>query len=120
VSNTTKPWYVGFGGTSTAFTKTEASRFARDLLQSDEYRASLQERIKNKSLSPAVEVMLWHYGFGKPPETVEIIDNRDTSQLTPSAMREMAEIAVNDLREAEEVEAAVEDLARRQTPSRVM
>lgn len=115
------PWYVGLGGTSTQFTKTEASRFARELLTSDDYRDKLRDRISKGTLSPAVEIMLWQYGFGKPPETVEIIDNRgDMSNMSIEAMRHMAEAAVTALREAEEVECAVEDLAKKQTPTRVM
>lgn len=116
----TKPWYVGFGGGTSAaqFAKTEASRFARDLLNSEEYRASLRDRIKSKTLSPAVEVMLWHYGYGKPPETVEITDNRgDVSQMTPEQQRELAEHAVQMLREADEVDMAVAELQHKQAPN---
>lgn len=118
---TNAPWYVGLGGHATQFTKTEASRFARELLTSDEYRDKLRDRIAKGTLSPAVEIMLWQYGFGKPPETVELVDNRqDMSQLSIEAMRHIAEQAVVELREAEEVESAVDDLAKRQTPTRVM
>lgn len=115
----TKPWYVGFGGGTSAaqFAKTEASRFARDLLNSEEYRSSLRERIKNKTLSPAVEVMLWHYGYGKPPETVEITSHvGDISQMTPDQQRDLAEQAVQMLREADGVDMAIAELEHKQAP----
>lgn len=116
----TKPWYVGFGGGASAqqFAKTEASRFARDLLNSEDYRSSLRERIKNKTLSPAVEVMLWHYGYGKPPETVEITSGLgDLSQMSQDQQRELAEQAVQMLREADEIDMAVAELEMKQSPN---
>ena len=49
----------------------EGREFARGILGSEEYREWLEARVADKSLAPQLEVMLWHYGFGKPKETHE-------------------------------------------------
>ena len=36
-----------------------------------EYRRRLGEWLRGGELSPAVEVMLWHYAKGKPEDEVE-------------------------------------------------
>ena len=46
--------------------------FARDLLASEEYQESLKRRIVNGTLSPLIEILLYHYAYGKPKDTLEI------------------------------------------------
>lgn len=46
--------------------------FAQGILESEEYQQSLKRRIENGTLSPLVEILLYHYAYGKPKETVEI------------------------------------------------
>lgn len=49
----------------------EVKQFAREFLTSEEYRESLKRRIlQGKALT--LEVMLSHYGFGVPKQSVEV------------------------------------------------
>ena len=45
---------------------------ATALLESPEYVASCQRRIKCDTLPGSVEQMLWHYAYGKPVERIEV------------------------------------------------
>lgn len=45
--------------------------FCRALLESAQYREYLRDRILFKTLPPAIEVLIYHYAFGKPVERVE-------------------------------------------------
>ena len=44
---------------------------AREILEDPEYLASLKERIQ-KGQAQQVEALLFHYGYGKPRETVAV------------------------------------------------
>jgi hypothetical protein len=48
-------------------TTEEARRWARKILESPKYRASLRKRLL-AGKAPHIEVLLWHYGYGKPRE----------------------------------------------------
>jgi hypothetical protein len=48
----------------------EAKSIAQLILCSLDYRDSVQARVKEGNLPPAVECMLWHYAYGKPRETM--------------------------------------------------
>lgn len=50
----------------------QAREFARGILASPQYRASLKARADEGRLAPAVETLLWHYAHGKPPDKVEV------------------------------------------------
>lgn len=65
-------WHIGAGGGATQYTRYQAQSFARGLLTSESYRLTLEDRILNKTLPPAIEQMLWHYAFGKPIEEVRV------------------------------------------------
>jgi len=43
---------------------------ARSLVEDEFYRMSLMDRVK-AGRAPHMEVLLWHYAYGKPKETVE-------------------------------------------------
>lgn len=45
---------------------------ARAILNRPKYLKSLQTRADEGKLNPAVEALLWHYGYGKPREVVEV------------------------------------------------
>lgn len=49
-----------------------AQDFARGIVESADYRAALQAKVRAGTLAPAVESMLWHYAYGKPKESIEI------------------------------------------------
>lgn len=76
---------------------TDAKTFARELIDSPEYRSSLAARLKAGTAGP-IEAMLWAYGHGKPVERVE--------QGGPGAF---ADVSTEELRER--LAAAIAKLA---------
>lgn len=104
----TAPWYVGSGG-ATSFTRHEAQRFARNIVTSDVYRVTLQDRIATKTLAPAIEQMLWHYAFGKPVEQVQVTvtQGEDLSTLSADDLLARADALRAQLLEAAAEEAAI-------------
>ena len=48
------------------------SKFCRKLCEDKDYRASLKRRLISGKVAPGVESAVWHYAYGKPPETVEV------------------------------------------------
>lgn len=45
--------------------------WCRSLIESVEYRSNYERRLKAGELAPQLEVIAWHYGYGKPIERVE-------------------------------------------------
>lgn len=106
-TGSTSPWYIGSNG-ATNFTRHEAQKFARSLLNSQTYRDSLEARMKRHELPPAVEVMLWHYAFGKPVEQVEVkVTTQDLSSLSAVELLEKADKLRQELLDAAAAEAAI-------------
>lgn len=48
----------------------EIRQLARHLLQDKAYRRSLRRRLVNGTLGP-LEIVLWHYAYGKPKDQLE-------------------------------------------------
>lgn len=48
----------------------EIRAMARSLVEDPIYLANLKERLDSGKIAPAVECMLYHYAYGKPPETL--------------------------------------------------
>ena len=53
-------------------TTVEVSEIATRLIEDPEYLHRLRERLL-AGTAGAVEVMLWHYAFGKPPNRIETV-----------------------------------------------
>lgn len=53
----------------------EARKFARSIIEDPEYKRILIARANAGHLAPQVEVMLYHYAYGKP---IEVIESRTT------------------------------------------
>lgn len=100
------PWHMQGQGV-TAYTRQEGQAFARRILQSAAYRQTLEKRAIDGTLPAAVETMLWHYAYGKPPETINVSVQEDLSQLTTEQLRTRTEAALSALREAEAIENAL-------------
>lgn len=103
------PWYVGSNG-ATNFTRHEAQRFARQLLESAEYRRNLEKRVTDGTAPPAIEAMLWHYAYGKPIEQVEIQVSQahdDLSKLSVEELQQRARDLARQLEEAQQLEDAL-------------
>lgn len=50
----------------------EVRAFAQQLLTSGEYRVGLQRRLLSGELPPQLETLLWHYAFGRPPQSIDV------------------------------------------------
>jgi hypothetical protein len=81
----------------------EIKEFARNFLMSEEYRENLKQRIL-AGAAPHLEVLLHHYGFGKPKSSVEILG----PGLTGAAL--MKSVTADDVK-------AMVDLARQLRPA---
>lgn len=62
----------------------QARDAALDILTSEEYRASLHDRVVLSELPAMVEVMLWAYAYGRPRES------REKPQEAPNDLLNMA------------------------------
>ena len=69
----------------------EAAKVARQFVESAEYQAELLARSLAGDLPPQIEVMLWHYAFGKPVEQIEV--NNTYSELKDKSLDEIADEA---------------------------
>lgn len=87
-----------------------AQAFAQEIVESKDYRDSLTSRIKSGALPAQLEAMLWHYAYGKPKETVEVLVNEHA-----------IEQELNDLSEeqlaarAQEIAVEIATMARQRT-----
>jgi len=50
----------------------EARTTARRLLKSPTYMKRLGRRLRSGDIAPQMEVLLWHYAFGKPTDTLDV------------------------------------------------
>jgi hypothetical protein len=50
---------------------TEVKAIYAAIVDDPTYRKTLVARAKAGELAPALEAMLWHYGYGKPKEQVQ-------------------------------------------------
>lgn len=57
----------------------EGRKLAKKLVSDKVYLKNLQERLRDGKAQPGVEVALWHYAHGKPPDVIE--------NKTPSPVR---------------------------------
>jgi hypothetical protein len=86
-----------------------AKHFAREIVESPEYRASLKSRAKSGTLPPQVETMLWAYAYGKPTEKVEITtpQHQDMSEMSTEELAERAALIASVLKDTADARAAM-------------
>jgi hypothetical protein len=104
-----QPWQQGRTG-ATAFTRSEAQRFARQVVESESYRETVKTRAKNGTLAPAVEQMLWYYAYGKPSEHINMTVTPGTEDLAGMSIEQLQERAQelnNQLEEAKALADAI-------------
>jgi len=58
----------------------EIAAYARDFLESADYRASAHRRVL-AGRAPHLETLLHHYAFGKPVERVQVDETRQVPEL---------------------------------------
>lgn len=102
------PFYSLQGG-ATPQTRGEAQAFARRLLNSQAYRTSLEDRIKDKKLAPQIEALLWHYAYGKPIEQVQVnvTQGDDLTGLPLDELYKRTAALAHQLEEASALAAAI-------------
>jgi len=59
---------------------------SRGLLEDPEYQRRLRQRLISGGLAPAIEILLYHYAYGKPTDQPEHADS--LSELLLLALRE--------------------------------
>lgn len=69
-----------------------AEKLASKIVDSPEYFKSLMDRAFAGTLPPAIEMLLWHYRFGRPVNKVEIssVGTGNGVDLTELSMDELA------------------------------
>lgn len=55
----------------------EARRLSRKLLSDPTYRKTLIKRLREGTIQPGVEALLYYFAYGKPKETVETVPPGD-------------------------------------------
>jgi hypothetical protein len=82
----------------------QARKFARSIVENEQYKTILIARANAGELSPQVETLLFHYAYGKPSE---VIESRTTIEdLRSKATDELfAELDATRLRLREALEA---------------
>ncbi len=66
------------GGRPRETAKTRAvRRICQRLVDDPVYRKTIREKLRDCTLHPSVQVLLWYYAYGKPKETIE------ATQVTP-------------------------------------
>ena len=111
------PWYVGQGGAATSMSLAEIRSRARKLLSSDAYLTNLEAALVDRTISPQVEVLLYHYAYGKPAEQLNVnIQQEDLSSLSTEELLKRAEMALTALREAQALENAIDAQFTTSTP----
>ena len=71
-----------------------ALAFFEKIIFSEEYQDLFIRRAKSGVLAPALEMMMWHYCFGKPQDTINVNVKTETQQeVTKLTDEELAERA---------------------------
>lgn len=74
-----------------------AKALSREILQSDDYVASVKRRIQTDTLPAAVECKLYDYAYGKPVDRVEVKDTTENLEALTSEELEAKIMALGAL-----------------------
>lgn len=102
-----RPWYTGPNG-ATNYTRHEVQRWARSILQNPLYRARVEKDAIAGTLPTAIEVILYHYGYGKPMEQIQLTmtqEQEDLSTLSMDELHQRAKDLADALEEARQIDA---------------
>ena len=98
-------------GAMGALTK-QAREAASRILDSAEYLMSLKTRANEGTLPPPVEIMLWHYRYGKPKDQIVITQGEENlTELTTEELALRAKAIAEDLDQARTLATMVMDEA---------
>jgi hypothetical protein len=104
------PWSIQPGAGATNLVRQNAQSFAKEILESPSYRASLKDRADRGKLSPHIEMMLWAYAYGKPIETIDVNvrEHEDLKNLSIDELIARANLLGAQLEEARKIASTVE------------
>jgi len=60
--------------------------FASELLSLEKYKARLINRLETGKIHPAIEVLLYHYAYGKPRDVVQVEGSESLSEILQAAL----------------------------------
>lgn len=80
----------------------EIKAYFRSVLESPEYRAKFEARLRAGEVAPAIESLAYHYAYGKPAERVEM-----TGDLEVTGTYELSTVPESDLKKLREVLARI-------------
>lgn len=64
-----------------------AKRLATELLEDPAYKINLRKRLIDGEVAPHLEVLLWHYRFGKPVDQVVVKQmDEDLTEMSTSEL----------------------------------
>lgn len=64
----------------------EIREAARKLLEGPRYLEARLRRLESGKLHPSVEVLLYHYAYGKPKEVVQVEGSESLAEILTAAM----------------------------------
>jgi len=97
-------------GTQNVLTN-QAREAAARILDSAEYLLSLKTRANAGTLPPPVEILLWHYRYGKPKDQIVISQEENLTELTTEELALRAKAIAEDLDQAKNLATLVMDEA---------
>jgi hypothetical protein len=53
----------------------EVRQFCQKIVADADYRANLERRLREGTLPPVIEQMLWFFAVGKPPASLDVSTN---------------------------------------------
>lgn len=72
----------------------EAQLFCLSIVRDETYRAGLMLAAQARDLPPAIEALIWHYAYGKPPDKLELSvgeeQARNLEDLSPAELADRA------------------------------
>ena len=68
----------------------EAQQLAARLVDDPDYRKKLLADMRVRKVAPAIEVMLWHYAYGKPKDMVEVDMFASSTTIDLDAIEDMS------------------------------
>jgi hypothetical protein len=75
----------------------EAKQLVAQLVNDVAYQHKLRDDFRRRKVPPAVEVLIWNYHLGKPPQTIEMNGTLEMSARIEEERRIFAQLDITDL-----------------------
>lgn len=100
------PWQVQGGATISQ--KNDVAQWARKVLKNPEYRSRVEQQAIAGTLPTQVEVLLYHYAFGKPVDRVEVkVSQERLEDLSLDQLEAQLQEQLRIVEEARALKAAI-------------